>query len=184
MFCPQCGQQQISQETRFCSRCGFLLTGVADIVARGGALPDHLLSQEEKPVSPRKRGLKQGLFIFLLTFLVVPIVAIISVSLRIPPFPTAFAAILLSMGGLLRMVYALMFESTYPGGTTMEQQIHGATQNILNRPNAAALPPQQSIPVTDYVSPASGNWRDTNELAAPGSVTDNTTRLLEKTEDQ
>ena len=29
MFCPQCGQQQASDATRFCSRCGFQLEAVA-----------------------------------------------------------------------------------------------------------------------------------------------------------
>jgi hypothetical protein len=44
----------------------------------------------------------------------------------------------------------------------------------------AALPPQQSQPV-GYYTPATGNWRDTNDLQ-PTSVTENTTRLLEKEE--
>jgi hypothetical protein len=33
MFCPQCGHQQVSNDTRFCSRCGLplsLLTGLLD----------------------------------------------------------------------------------------------------------------------------------------------------------
>lgn len=44
----------------------------------------------------------------------------------------------------------------------------------------AALPPQQSQPV-GYYSPGVGNWRDTNDLQ-PSSVTENTTRLLDKEE--
>jgi hypothetical protein len=181
MFCPQCGQQQVSGETRFCSRCGFLLAAVSDIVARGGALPDHLLSPDEKPVSPRKRGLKQGLFIFLLTFLFAPLTAMISMFLGIRPFAVGMVTVLFFMGGLLRMVYALMFESANPGGSTLEEHILEAKQKILaTKSPAGALPPQRSVPVSDYVSPASGNWRDTNELVTPGTVTENTTRLLEK----
>ena len=33
MFCPHCGHQQVSNETRFCSRCGFSLDLVVDLVA-------------------------------------------------------------------------------------------------------------------------------------------------------
>src|SRR6185436_9773529 len=37
MFCPNCGQERISEATSFCSRCGYLLTGTADLLKIGGA---------------------------------------------------------------------------------------------------------------------------------------------------
>ena len=178
MFCPRCGQEQISNETRFCSRCGFLMTGVGELMANGGstALTD---ARPAKVDTPRKRGLKQGLFIFLLTFLVVPIVSILTVWAHAEPFGVAIAAILLFIGGLLRMAYALMFESSEPTGKTLEENVYGAAQNLLNRqPNQNALPPQ-SIPTSSYMPPTQGSWRDTNDLQ-PSSVTDPTTKLLEK----
>lgn len=180
MFCPVCGQQQLTGETRFCSRCGFLLVGVSEVVANGGLAPGSSMSQNES--SPRKRGLKQGLFIFLLAFLAVPIVAIITVALRAPPFAVAFTAILLTVGGLLRMAYALMFESSIPGPSTLEERLAAPSQaHTLKRAGAAALPPHQSIPASDYVSPAAGTWRDTNELPkSSGSVTEGTTKLLQQ----
>lgn len=175
MFCPQCGQQQVSEETRFCSRCGLLLSGIAEFVAQGG-----IEASSENKISPRKRGLKQGLFIFLLTFLFAPLTGMISMLLGIRSFAVGIVAVLFFMGGLLRMVYALMFESANPGGSTIEQHILEAKEKILPRSQVNALPPQQSVPVSEYVSPASGNWRDTNDLATPSSVTDHTTKLLEK----
>jgi hypothetical protein len=33
MFCPQCGHQQVSHETRFCSRCGLSLGRATDLLA-------------------------------------------------------------------------------------------------------------------------------------------------------
>src|SRR5688572_32658153 len=39
MHCPRCGQQQVTEETRFCSRCGFQLGLVAELLAHGGVLP-------------------------------------------------------------------------------------------------------------------------------------------------
>ena len=39
MYCPQCGQQQLSDNLRFCSRCGFPLEVVLQILGTGGMLP-------------------------------------------------------------------------------------------------------------------------------------------------
>jgi uncharacterized membrane protein YvbJ len=180
MFCPRCGQQQISSETRFCSRCGFLMTGVGALIANNGNT-DLIAPKAGKIDSPRKRGIKQGLFIFLLTFLVVPIVSILTIWAHAQPFGVAISAILLFVGGLLRTAYALMFESPDAGEKTLEQSVYGAAQNLLSQPQSQnALPPQQSVPVSSYLPPTqAGSWRDTNDLE-PSSVTDATTKLLEK----
>ena len=39
VFCPQCGHQQVSNETRFCSRCGLSLGLVTDLLLNSGNLP-------------------------------------------------------------------------------------------------------------------------------------------------
>ena len=169
-------------DTSFCSRCGFLLTGTADLLMTGGLIPHIQAPTGFKAASPRNRGLKQGLFIFLLTFLIVPLIAIISVASHAPPFGVAIAAILLTTGGLLRMAYALMFESQITGGHTLDESAFAGAQTLLRRSrHMPGLPPQQTYPVPSYVQPATGNWRDTNELE-PGSVTEGTTKLLESDE--
>jgi hypothetical protein len=175
MYCPQCGQERISQETSFCSKCGYLLTGTAELLQTGGLIPTGG-TKSGGSSSPRSRGLKQGLFIFLLTFLVVPIIAIISRALDLQPWAVAISSIVLFVGGLLRMAYAVMFESTIPGAPTLEEN---AIRGLHGRMPVNALPPQQSVPVSSYVSPAAGKWRDTNDLQ-PTSVTEKTTNLLEK----
>jgi hypothetical protein len=182
MFCPRCGQEQISDVTRFCSRCGFLLTGTAVVLSNDGTLP-QTASQPASANSPRKRGLKQGLFIFLLTFLLVPLVAIISKGLDITPVFVAITAIVLPVGGLLRMAYALMFESSVgiDGGVGV---LPGMDPRTLQGGQPNVLPPQQSIPASDYISPPAGNWRDTKNLNIPASVTEETTKLLQKEQDQ
>ena len=183
MFCPTCGQRQISEDTRFCSKCGFLLSGVAELIFNGGALPQTLQPLKSTKDSPRRKGLKQGLFVFLLSFLVVPLIAILTIAIDArEPFAVAIAAILLTVGGLLRMAYALMFESNEPyGGATLEENALNAAQNFLGKnKSAAALPPSQSIPTSTYVPPTAGNWRDTNDLNATQSVTENTTKFLDE----
>ncbi|HEX6126511.1 MAG TPA: zinc ribbon domain-containing protein [Pyrinomonadaceae bacterium] len=179
MHCPKCGQQQISEETRFCSRCGFLLTGVAEVVANHGLVPTQQSGLTGNSGSARRRGIKQGIFLFLLTFLVVPITVMISIALNLEPFLPIISVILLGIGGLLRIAYALMFESGV--GTAAA----AGTTTLQGMPDhRGALPPQQSIPVSAYTSPAAGSWRDTSDLQhqPPGSVTDSTTKLLQKDE--
>jgi hypothetical protein len=179
MYCLKCGQERISEETNYCSRCGFLLAGAAELIRSGGVLPQLSAKGAKKVASPRKRGLKQGLFIFLLTFLVLPIMAIIAESQHSGEMAPAIAAILLSMGGLLRMAYALIFES----GEAEATMPIGANVNsvpVLPLSNAVVpnLPPQRSYPAADYISPSAGKWIDTNELQ-PVSVVEATTKLLE-----
>ena len=135
--------------------------------------------------SPRRRGVMQGLFIFLLSFLIVPLAAMVTVFLNIEPFLPAISAILLTVGGLLKVVYALMFESGVSGGNTLEQSVMAASQNLFaGKREAGELPPAQSIPTSVYAPPGTGRWRETNELETPGSVTDSTTKLLHDERDQ
>lgn len=183
MFCPVCNQEQVSDETRFCSRCGFLLTGVSQLIAGGGVLPQMRTGYDPNVISPRKKGVKQGALFLFSSFIIVPLLALITIWLRAEPFLVMAAAILFGGGGLLRIIYALLFESKYPT-VSDEGVLPESFKKILplkKQPNA--LPPQQSVPVSSYVPPIVGNWRDTNDLAAaPPSVTDPTTKLLQKEE--
>lgn len=182
MYCPVCGQQQISENTRFCSRCGFLLTNVSEIISHNGGSNNQINQLEEVKDSPRKRGLKQGLMFLLVgTLLILPLVTIISIAIHTGPFMSALVTILSLCGGILRMIYALMFESKFPAGNTLEQNMIATVQNLTGKNlNQSALPSAQSIPVSDFVYPPKGNWRDTNDLVEPHSVTDPTTKLLEE----
>lgn len=179
MYCPRCGQQQISDEIRFCSRCGFLLTGISEVVANGGQIPEKYLKAGNGKNSPRKRGVRHGAMLFLSGILIVPLIAIIFVGiLKTPPYFVALAALLTFVGGLLRMIYALLLESGDPADKTLEENVIETGQKLLNKQqNKNALPPEQSIPTSAYVPPTAGNWRDTNDLEPP-SVTEKTTRLL------
>src|SRR5687768_5243881 len=102
MFCPNCGQERVSTKTSFCSRCGFLLTGTADILQLGGVLPRASAEKVYYPPSPRSRGVKQGLFILLLSLLIVPLTIAISIMLNLRPPLAVVTMILLVAGGLLR----------------------------------------------------------------------------------
>ncbi|MDQ3804684.1 MAG: zinc ribbon domain-containing protein [Acidobacteriota bacterium] len=188
MFCPQCGQRQAANEVRFCSSCGFPLGGVSEVLANAGQLPARTpaAAAGTRQLTPRQKGIRQGAMLMLSTMLVVPLVSFISVFVTgAPELFVPAAAVICFVGGLLRIFYALLLE----GAVTHEMPTPAVSHaqayvpppmppNYLGTPErGAALPPPQSQPVPAY-RPAR---RDTGEIATPPtSVTDHTTRLLER----
>jgi len=64
---------------------------------------------------------------------------------------------------------------------TNENAARGFTKKLYQK-SQNALPPQQSIPASAYATPAvNKDWRDTKDLVQP-SVTEGTTKLLERDE--
>jgi hypothetical protein len=179
MHCPHCGQQQVNEVVRFCSRCGFPLEGVMQLLANGGLLPTY--PQGPRPMSPRKKGVRQGGMLLLLGALIVPLLGIIT-SFSTGRFGTMFelltamSAVILFAGGLLRMLFAGLFEDGAPKGPRIMMPYVAppmpAQLPVMDR--SAALPPVST--------PHQGAWLrpNTAELVRPASVTENTTRLLGK----
>lgn len=62
MFCPQCGHQQVSNETRFCSRCGLSLGLAMDLLPTSG---DQLQREHRELMGV---GLIMATFIMLMSF--------------------------------------------------------------------------------------------------------------------
>ncbi len=176
MFCPQCGQQQSPGEIRFCSRCGLPLGNVTDLVANGGVMPVYAPPGEEGP-SPRRKGVQQGVTLIMLGIITTIVFGILNGYLGTPEFFTAMAAVIGFVGGPLRVLYALIFEEgakrPLPG-----QQFYGPPMSPTAfgpPPRQAALPPRQGAPVSNWTG-----RHHTAEMVSPGSVTENTTRLLER----
>jgi hypothetical protein len=178
VYCPRCGQEQISAEVRFCSRCGFVMTGLAEVVL-GGGMPQQLMPNEPKPPTARRRGLKQGGAWFLLGVVMVPLLAILHELLRFPVEFVGLTAVIFFIGGIVRMLFALVFESGNPQEKTLEENVYQTAQKLLNKKKPSELSAHQTIPTEGYMPPRAANWRDTNDLE-PSSVTDRTTKLLEK----
>jgi hypothetical protein len=180
MFCPRCGQQQATDALRFCSRCGFPLEGAMHLLAHGGMLPQYLPLEGEQKISPRKKGVKQGALIFLLGVVLVPTFGVLYgwTDINLFGFFTALAAVLCFIGGPLRMLFAALFEEGAPTRPFIGPTSY-APRAIPSPPAArvSALPPAS-------VNPAS-QWRprpQTAEILQPPSVTDHTTRLLDKSD--
>jgi hypothetical protein len=179
MYCPHCGQQQINEVVRFCSRCGFPLEGVMQLLATGGILPAY--PQGSREPSPRKKGVRQGGMLLLLGALIVPLLGILSSFAPgrlgdLFQLLTAMAAVILFVGGILRMLYAGLFEEGAPRAPRIMMPYIAPTMpaqlGVVNR--SAALPPG-STPQSAWLQRP-----NTAELVRPPSVTENTTRLLDK----
>lgn len=184
MHCPRCGQQQVSEEIKFCSRCGFPLGLVAEVLAHGGFLPQLNDLQKDKKWLTRSNGLKIALLWFVVFICLVPLAAIT----KAPGDITASLAILGTIGGLFLTILSFLFLPNPPKTNknfNNLQNINSASPQYLseNAATAAALPPQTSQPVSHYAAPSAGSWKapDTGELV-PHSVTEGTTKLLQKNE--
>ena len=179
MFCPQCGQQQISGEMRFCSRCGFPLGGVIQLLAGGGinaATNDAVATSKQR--SPRRRGYRQGALMMLIAMIATPVMAILSEGVGLPEVLIPLIAIIFFWGGIIRMIYARIFEDAAVGAAQNTPPAYipptGPSQFSTGAPQSA-LPPQRSVPVSNWRQPT-----NTAEIIPPASVTENTTRLLDE----
>lgn len=157
------------------------MIAVNELVVNEGLIPEKYVKGGGGKDSQRKRGIKRGAMLFLSGILIVPLFAIIFAGIfNTEGFIVAIAALLTFVGGILRMLYALLFESNVPDEKSLEENVLETSRAFLNKKqNANALPPPQSVPTSAYVPPTAGNWRDTTDLQ-PSSVTDQTTKLLEQ----
>lgn len=164
MYCPQCSQEQLSEEMRFCSRCGFPLEMVSQLVRNGGALAGFD-AEAKGQLSPRQKGVRWGVILMFIGVLLVPVTALMSavdedfLVLFIPAF-------LIFVIGLVRLVHAYLLGQNTPKNAP-------AKTNSLPGAYPPALPAGQAIPVTNWRQPV-----NTSEMAQPQSVTDHTTKLL------
>lgn len=181
MFCPQCGQQQASDAARFCSRCGFQLMAVSGLLATGGrgAAPEPAFEAVPAPPSPKRKGAQFGGKLMLSGMFLGPALALLSELIGTPD-ELALVGVIVFLAGLFRLLYALLFEDG-PYRQHLQRQPSYVRQPQFAPPReVSALPPPQSQPAPAYV-PARP---DTAELAYRPSVTEGTTRLLERERDE
>lgn len=174
MYCPQCSQQQISDEMRFCSRCGFPLAAVKELVLTGGEV------DIEPPIPPTIKGFKgakQATWIMLASLFVLFIVGLLAaieddfaVLLILPSLGFGFA--------FLRLLYAVFIEDRLRPRekpltqTKVASAFPGRPLASVRHRELSALP---GLPIDDFTS----RGKRTAEVVQPASVTENTTRLFD-----
>src|SRR6185369_8286137 len=112
MYCPQCSQEQVSEDMRFCSRCGFPLAIVSQLVRGGGAL-EGFDPEAKGKLSPRQRGVRWGLILMIVSLLLVPLAALMTALES--DFVVLFIPLLvLFVLGLGRLLHAYLLAQRTP----------------------------------------------------------------------
>jgi hypothetical protein len=183
MHCPRCGQQQVSEQTKFCNRCGFQMGLIPELLANNGTIPQLAeLYKQNQGWFTRKNGVIFTALWFIAWCMMIPIfIAIaggdeeVAVAMAFGFF-TSVMLLIFSLGFLKKSQKTINI-AALEAHQMQATALHGTT------PGQHALPPQQSQPAHTYTAPQ-GAWRtpDTGEFAVPGSVTDSTTKLLTKDE--
>ncbi len=165
MFCPNCGQQQLSDNIRFCSRCGLEISGLAEWLA-GGGLPGV------QPVavarSPRRKGISRGAKLMFFSGVLVPIFFGMSIAAEHPG--PLIVPLTIFFAGLALMLYARLFSEDIP-------QI--AQKPQFSRLGAGSANPALGPANEVRLQAGLGRPVQTAEFARPPSVTEHTTKLLD-----
>ena len=165
MYCPKCGQQQISDEMRFCSRCGLALSGLAEWLTGGGVPVQRQVEvQQVSADSPRRKGIRRAAK--LMFFSGVLFVVFLAISLAVNEGGPMIVPFLVFFVSLVMMLYARLFSDKTASVINQTTELNSPTTR-------SSLPPATSIPIN------SRQQVRTNELAQPSSVTEHTTRLLD-----
>ena len=169
MYCPRCGQQQISDEMRFCSRCGLPITGLVEWLNQEGVPVQFAGEIPAPPPSPRRKGMRRAAKLMFLGGVLFPV--FLAISLALDDGGPMFIPIAIIFASVIWMLYARLFS---PANATISQ--------------AAQPPVLRSAPAAGALPPASNTWMHgvgeqrvrTKELAQPPSVSEHTTKLLDQ----
>jgi endogenous inhibitor of DNA gyrase (YacG/DUF329 family) len=162
MYCPNCGQQQVSGEMRFCSRCGLALTGLAEWLA-GGSLP--VQRADEIPVSEpsrRRKHIRRASKLMFFSGVLLPVFVLLCAAIE------EGAPLLLPGGIFFISLVWLLYARLFMDDTAPAQQ-----------PAFGTIPARSSLPPAVNTPNIGRQQVRTNELAQPRSVTEHTTRLLD-----
>jgi len=167
MYCPNCGQQQIADNTRFCSRCGLPTDGLARWLAGQAAFttPDD---ETPKELSPRRKGIRRGGKILFFSGVMLPVFVFMS-AVADSPGPLVFPFTLFLIGITILLYSILFLEKTAPKPKPVVQPTFGPSSV------GQALPPAANTWANNV---RAGAVRTSELVQGPPSVTENTTKLL------
>src|SRR5688572_1304871 len=158
MFCPQCGHRQVSNEMRFCSRCGLPLDLVTDLLDGSG----KTLQRQKRELTGI--GLMMATLLMLTNFVIV-FGAITLPHLANPVFFWLWASFVIAsliMGGV-------GVTKLIRGGFFQRLKAREARLNLMKDSPKTAEEMESRVPDTDAIP----------LLVHPVSVTETTTRELE-----
>lgn len=180
MYCPKCSQLQTEEGLRFCSRCGFQLGVVKELLAERSSAP---VIPAESPAPPKSFSRRKQDLLVGATVMSVAATIVVFLSWFAPKwvliFPLwmswlAFSLFVLSFDVLVRV--ARRFFSDDDRVSDLPSQ--PGTPRFINKviPTTSELPPMQKPPEGAF----DFDRVNTGEILQPLSITDHTTNLLNK----
>ncbi len=168
MFCPKCGQQS-SDEVRFCPRCGLQLAGLPAYVAANDMASNRPDPARQAEMTAKRRGMRRGAKLMFFGVVLFPVFLILSFAVDGPvPLLVPFTVFL---AGLVVLIYSLLF-----GEELIPVRQRASNRDLAAGPETHALGAAQFTP-----APLFNQQRaNTAEIYRPPSVTENTTKLLDK----
>ena len=156
MYCPRCGEKQLTAEVRFCSRCGFHLVAVSQLLETEGI--DYMQIKNKLPLIKRPELRKRAKHSFLsLCFLAVsfPLAGIIDPLLPVAVPVIIIVPFIIFLVTLGQMIYYVLFgESLLP--IKNQSFAFGGDQPQLNYQSAQSLPSEtQTFDTAEFIPPPS-----------------------------
>jgi hypothetical protein len=158
---------------KFCSRCGLPMSGLAEWLAGGGALAGREQETQVSLPSPRRKGIRRGAKLMFLSGVLFPVFLVL--SLVIDEGAPLIIPIIIFFVALIMMLYARLFSEAISPIKSQQSQ----TSVLGAMSGGSALPPASNIP-THGPGNLAGQRVSVAELAQPPSVTEHTTKLLDK----
>ncbi|HVF45052.1 MAG TPA: zinc ribbon domain-containing protein [Pyrinomonadaceae bacterium] len=168
MFCPRCGQQQISGEVRFCPRCGLSLASVPALLAGFEAALTEGKARGGR--SKKRKQMRRGAKLMFLSAVLFPIFFGIAIS-GDGPGPL-IVPVTVFFAGLAWMLYFVLFGEE----DAQEPADARGTEVLRESRTAPPLPPATFVPASGF----GARRANTADMAQPPSVTEQTTRLLDE----
>jgi len=180
MYCPKCSQEQVSEEVRFCSRCGFSIAPVRDLIASSNVLIAPGTDSQGAPRSCGQKAVRRGAWIMLASLAFTLFVGLMTA------IDDDFAVLLLLpfvgfVIGLLNVFYGAFWADKRALKRAAAKTLVVPTMAApFDAPARAELPASRIAPIESFT----GKRGETAEMIqSPPSVTENTTRLLEEETD-
>jgi hypothetical protein len=168
MFCPQCSYQQYSNDVRFCQRCGFHLVAVSDLMRTNGLLHQPPRSEQGFTL-PKLRNAPVGAKLMFFGIALIPFALIASIAFD-SPGPLA-APFILFLIGAIQVLYVWLF-----GTKSSNRQLEVQRDLVAAQARAFSLP----YPETPPLRIEDRREANTSEIIQPSSVTEHTTKLLDR----
>jgi hypothetical protein len=168
MYCPKCSQQQLAESVRFCSRCGFALGPVAELLNVNDALAAREAAKSWKLSLRDHKGTRIGAKLLFFSIVLVPFAIGLSAVFDSPaPLLIPLTVFLI---GMTQVMYVRIFgESALPEKRRPESALPNSNERRSELPLTQEPAPTQMIDSRPI---------NTAEIVQPPSVTERTTVLI------